>query len=80
MRRFRNIFRRQVRVAGAPKTLFPPGHFYSPIVDVAELRSQQALGLAGQTEGSGHRVQRCLPCDPDGAHDGGGSLWIEKVV
>jgi len=42
MRRFRNIFRKQLRVAGAPKTLFPLGHFYSPIVDVAELRSQQA--------------------------------------
>ena len=40
MRRFRNIFRKQLLVAGAAKTLFPP---YSPIVDVAELRSQQAL-------------------------------------
>jgi hypothetical protein len=26
-----------------PQTLFPPGHFYSPIVDVDELRAREAL-------------------------------------
>jgi hypothetical protein len=39
------MLRKQLRAASAPKTLFPPGHFYSPIVDVAELRSQQARAM-----------------------------------
>src|SRR5271166_3941315 len=42
MRRLQKMWRKLVSPSAAPKTLFPPGHFYSPIVDVAELRGQQA--------------------------------------
>jgi hypothetical protein len=36
------MLRKLPQVLAASRTLFPPGHFYSPVVDVAELRSQQA--------------------------------------
>ena len=43
MRRLQGLLRKLIQApAAAPKTLFAPGHFYSPIVDVDELRSQQA--------------------------------------
>jgi len=42
MRRLQKMWRKLVSPSAAPKTLFPPGHFYSPIVDVVELRSRQA--------------------------------------
>src|SRR3989442_8576200 len=42
MRRLRRILNKLVKVPATPKTLFPSGHFYSPIVDVDELRAQEA--------------------------------------
>ena len=36
------MLRRPVRAPAAPGTLFPSGHFYSPIVAADELRTQQA--------------------------------------
>ncbi len=42
MRRVQQLLRKLVRPPAAQQTLFPPGHFYSPIVDVAELRGQQS--------------------------------------
>ncbi len=42
MPRLPRLFRKRVPDDATPKTFCPPGHFYSPIVDVDELRSQQA--------------------------------------
>jgi hypothetical protein len=42
MRTLRRILGGVDKAPAAPKTLFPPGHFYSPVVDVDELRSQEA--------------------------------------
>lgn len=36
------MLRKFVQAPATRKTLFPPGHFYSPVVDVEELRSQEA--------------------------------------
>jgi hypothetical protein len=42
MRRLRRILSKLARVPATRKTLFPSGHFYSPIVDVDELRAREA--------------------------------------
>jgi hypothetical protein len=42
MRRLHPMLRKLLQARAALKMLFPLGHFYSPIVDVTELRSQQA--------------------------------------
>jgi hypothetical protein len=42
MRSFRSLPRKAPPAPASPETLFPAGHFYSPVVDPAELRSQQA--------------------------------------
>lgn len=42
MRRLQWIFSKPVQEPATPKTLFPPGHFYSPIVDADDLRTQEA--------------------------------------
>jgi hypothetical protein len=42
MRKLREFLRRPAEEPATPKALFPAGHFYSPIVDVVELRARQA--------------------------------------
>jgi hypothetical protein len=42
MHMLQTMLRRLSRAPATPKTLFPPGHFYSPVVDVDELRREQA--------------------------------------
>lgn len=42
MHKLQSMLRRLSRAPETPKTLFPPGHFYSPVVDVDELRREQA--------------------------------------
>src|SRR5205809_242183 len=42
MRRLRRMLRNLVKAPLTPQTLFPAGHFYSPIVDVDELRAREA--------------------------------------
>lgn len=42
MHMLQTMLRRLSRAPATPKTLFPPGHFYSPVVDVDELRQEQA--------------------------------------
>ena len=43
MRRLRRMLGNLFKAPTTQQTLFPAGHFYSPIVDVDELRARQAL-------------------------------------
>ena len=40
MHKLQTLLRRFARSSRASPTAFPPGHFYSPVADVAELRAQ----------------------------------------
>ena len=42
MRRLRRMLGNLFKAPATQQTLFPPGHFYSPIVDVDELRAREA--------------------------------------